>query len=227
MGGRGQSFDSMFQQRCTDSFDLDFETTDSAGGLHADSEITRLASGEDKATDSAWECEDLVTSDDDGNADDGQCHSFTINDEDFEGGCNLSDFLIEDQDMHDHVHEFLLGAHEAYECPHTLAAGADFWPRAEAEAGECAQAGAAARACAESGTQAAPQKEAAERATQAVASAALPGALMLPAAAKKRPPIDYVLRPGWVPSGAGAAPAFALRKLRESTHRNTREAPAN
>lgn len=214
LGAPPQSFQRTYSEHCCNSFDSESETTQVPGAKDAGWEITDMGGSEDEADDMDCECEHLLTSEDDCDqeSEQGQVHALTMEGGDFDGHWSVDDFFRMDNDMHDNVQDFLLNMRAASPLSLTEATGAEL----------CAS----ASACADTGTHTEPQEGAGERAMQRVTSAVLPGGPVLPAAGRKKSAIDYVLNPGFVPSSASAAAAFALHMLRQSTRARTREPPA-
>ena len=251
LGAPPRSFQNTYHEHLLHLFEPESETAHAASGNDAGCEVTNPGSSEDEGGDMHFECEALVTSEDDSDeeAEQGQGHALTMDADDFDREWDLSDFFMMQDDTEGNVRDFL----------HNMRTTS---PLAQTEdTGDALAASASARAGADTGTYAETREQGAGHAMQGAASALLPGAAVLPAGGRKRPPsdalaasssagadtgtyaqareegaavlpaggrkrspIDYVLHPGWVPSNARAAAGFALRMLRKSAEARASEA---
>lgn len=250
LGGPPRSFQRIFREQCSDYFESESETTQAAGARGAACGGAGVGGSEDEEDDRDYECEDLLSSDDDrdagagqaqgydvggfwsdkdsdGGVEQGQEHVLSLHGDDLDGPWSVHDFLGMDEDMQNNVQEFLLDMRATSPLAQTCAAGA-----ADC-AGGCTstdtgtraemQAAAGPSAGASTSTDTGPSAGASastDTGTRAEMQA------VVPTRGRKKSAMDYVLNPGWVPSSASAGVAFALRMLQQSVQGNTRKAPA-
>ena len=188
-GGPPRSFQRIFQQQCSDYFESESQTTQPPGDRVAASGGARVGSCEDEEGDSDYECEDLLSSDDerdagagqrqgslgwnssdndcDGGVDQGHGNVLTLDGDDLDVDWSVDQFFGMDRDMENNVEEFLLNMGAASPVSQTGAAGAEVCPGTGAATGI--------------------------------------GMQMEPHAADERPSLmDYGCSPGSVPPSAGA-----------------------
>ena len=146
LGGPPRSFQRIFREQCSDYFESESETTQTPGARGAACGGAGVGGSEDEEDDRDYECEDLLSSDDDrevgawqghgrdfdgypgdhdcdGEVEQGQGHALTLQSDDLDGHCSVLEFFAMDEDMQGNVQEFLLDMRAASPPSQTGGAG--------------------------------------------------------------------------------------------------------
>ena len=147
LGGPPRSFQRIFREQCSDSFESESETTQTAGARGAACGGAGVGGSEEEEDDRDYECEDLLSSDDDRDAgpwqghardidgfwsdkdsdegvEQGQEHLLSLHGDDFDAPWSVHEFFAMDEDMQANVQEFLLDMRAASPLAQTCAPGA-------------------------------------------------------------------------------------------------------